>query len=174
MGEEEVDVLGGLAIEHGRLLGADGLPGFDGLAEERIDGLGEGGARLVGGDIEQADRVTCQGLAGVAGDRHAVVLPADATDAEPGDLVTALTGKEPGQRDGPDQLDRVGRGDKITARLVFRGHFTGTFGKVKGKGQAVEFNAIDIQHVGDDRITEDWHIEDNQTLLGQLGIATAS
>ncbi|MER7501612.1 ester cyclase [Nonomuraea pusilla] len=64
-------------------------------------------------------------------------------------------------------------GDRITARLVFRGHFTGTFAGVTGKGQAVEFNAIDIQHAGRDKIIEDWHIEDNQTLLTQLGV-TAS
>ncbi|MFD3947438.1 ester cyclase [Streptomyces sp. NPDC058579] len=61
-------------------------------------------------------------------------------------------------------------GDKITARLVFRGTFTGTFDGVKGKGQKVEFNAIDIQHVGKKQIVEDWHIEDNQTLLAQLGV----
>ncbi|MEU3559894.1 ester cyclase [Kitasatospora sp. NPDC006786] len=61
-------------------------------------------------------------------------------------------------------------GDRITARLVFRGHFTGTFDGVRGQGQDIEFNAIDIQHVGTDRITEDWHIEDNATLLAQLGV----
>ncbi|MEU7163904.1 ester cyclase [Streptomyces morookaense] len=61
-------------------------------------------------------------------------------------------------------------GDKITARLVFRGHFTGSFNGVRGKGQKVGFNAIDIQHVGTDKITEDWHIEDNETLLTQLGV----
>ncbi len=61
-------------------------------------------------------------------------------------------------------------GDKITARLVFRGHFTGTFQGRAGRGQKVEFAAIDIQHLGDDGlIVEDWHIEDNQTLLAQLG-----
>ncbi|WP_374120025.1 ester cyclase, partial [Streptomyces sp. LS1784] len=61
-------------------------------------------------------------------------------------------------------------GDRITARLVFRGHFTGTFDGVRGQGQSIEFNAIDIQHVGTDRITEDWHIEDNTTLMSQLGV----
>ncbi|MER5932297.1 ester cyclase [Streptomyces sp. NPDC002054] len=61
-------------------------------------------------------------------------------------------------------------GDKITARLVFRGHFTGTFNGVRGKGQKIEFNAIDIQHVGKDKISEDWHIEDNTALLAQMGI----
>jgi predicted ester cyclase len=67
--------------------------------------------------------------------------------------------------------DLLVAGDKITARLVFRGHFTGTFNGVAGKGQPVRFNAIDIQHVGTGKITEDWHIEDNETLLSQLGVA---
>ncbi|MEU1789211.1 ester cyclase [Streptomyces sparsogenes] len=66
--------------------------------------------------------------------------------------------------------DLLVTGDKITARLVFRGHFTGTFNGVRGKGQKVDFNAIDIQHVGTDKIIEDWHIEDNQTLLTQMGV----
>ncbi|MER6084739.1 ester cyclase [Streptomyces sp. NPDC001833] len=63
-------------------------------------------------------------------------------------------------------------GDKITARLVFRGHFTGSFEGVHGKGQAVQFNAIDIQRVGTKKIIEDWHIEDNQTLMKQLGVSS--
>lgn len=66
--------------------------------------------------------------------------------------------------------DLLVTGDKITARLVFRGHFTGTFDGVQGQGQTVDFNAIDIQHVGADKIIEDWHIEDNQALMNQLGI----
>ncbi|MEU9559195.1 ester cyclase [Streptomyces fumanus] len=67
--------------------------------------------------------------------------------------------------------DLLVTGDKITARLVFRGHFTGTYNGVRGKGQTVDFNAIDIQHAGARQIVEDWHIEDNQTLLSQLGVA---
>ncbi|MFJ9949067.1 ester cyclase [Kitasatospora sp. NPDC091207] len=73
--------------------------------------------------------------------------------------------------------DLLVTGDRITARLVFRGHFTGVFdgrrgeGR-RGEGRRVEFDAIDIQHVGTSRITEDWHIEDNRTLLAQLGAAT--
>ncbi|WP_433236262.1 ester cyclase [Streptosporangium sp. CA-135522] len=64
--------------------------------------------------------------------------------------------------------DLLVTGDKITARLVFRGHFTGTLDGRRGQGQKVEFNAIDIQHVEGDRITEDWHIEDDQTLMAQV------
>lgn len=66
--------------------------------------------------------------------------------------------------------DLLVTGDKITARLVFRGHFTGAFNGVQGKGQPIDFDAIDIQHVGTDKIIEDWHIEDNETLLSQLKV----
>jgi predicted ester cyclase len=64
-------------------------------------------------------------------------------------------------------------GDTFTARLVFQGHFTGTDRGIKGRGQPVNFNAIDIQHVGaEGRIIEDWHLEDNLTFLQQAGLVT--
>ena len=64
-------------------------------------------------------------------------------------------------------------GDTFTARLVFQGHFTGTDIGIRGRGQTINFNAIDIQHVGADaRITEDWHLEDNLTFLRQAGLVT--
>ncbi|MEV4123984.1 ester cyclase [Nocardia sp. NPDC049707] len=64
-------------------------------------------------------------------------------------------------------------GDTLTARLIFRGHFTGVYNGVQGAGEPVEFNAIDLQHLGGDhtRITEDWHLEDNLTFLRQIGRA---
>lgn len=66
-------------------------------------------------------------------------------------------------------------GDRFTARLVFRGHFTGTYRGVAGAGQPIEFGAIDIQHLGDGRrITEDWHLEDNLTFLQQAGLVTVA
>jgi predicted ester cyclase len=64
-------------------------------------------------------------------------------------------------------------GDTFTARLVFQGHFTGTDRGIKGRGQPINFNAIDIQHVGaESRIIEDWHLEDNLTFLQQAGLVT--
>jgi hypothetical protein len=44
-------------IEPQRLHGPDGFPRLDRSADERIDGLGEGGARLVCRDVEQTHRV---------------------------------------------------------------------------------------------------------------------
>ena len=52
-------------------------------------------------------------------------------------------------------------GDKVTARLSF----TGTH-----NGKNISFSAIDILHVKDGKITEDWHLEDNLTLKQQLGL----
>jgi predicted ester cyclase len=60
-------------------------------------------------------------------------------------------------------------GDRVTTFLHFRGHFSGTFNGHAGQGQAVDFLAVDLYRVADNTITEDWHLEDNLTLLRQLG-----
>ncbi|KAA0098222.1 ester cyclase [Mycolicibacterium sp. P1-18] len=62
-------------------------------------------------------------------------------------------------------------GDRAVAHLHFRGTFTGEFEGVHGTGQQVDFIATDIYRVSRGRITDNWHIEDNQTLMRQLGIA---
>lgn len=67
--------------------------------------------------------------------------------------------------------DVVVAGDRVTVHLHFTGHFTGTFGKVHGAGQAIDFQAFDLYRVTDGRIAENWHLEDNLTLLQQMGIA---
>jgi len=60
-------------------------------------------------------------------------------------------------------------GDKVVSHLHFRGHFTGTFGKLEGKGQKVDFLATDIYQIAAGKIQANWHIEDNLTLMKQLG-----
>lgn len=60
-------------------------------------------------------------------------------------------------------------GDRVVVHLRFDGHFTGVFGDTRGKGQPVAFIATDVYRVADGRIAENWHIEDNLTLLQQLG-----
>ena len=37
-------------------------------------------------------------------------------------------------------------------------------------GKPVRFFAIDILRIGGEKIVEDWHLEDNLTLLQQLGV----
>lgn len=61
-------------------------------------------------------------------------------------------------------------GDRVVGRLHFKGHFTGTFNGVQGKGQPVDFIATDIYRIADGRIAENWHLEDNLSLLQQLGV----
>jgi predicted ester cyclase len=61
--------------------------------------------------------------------------------------------------------------DYVTVHMHFTGHFTGTFGQAQGKGQPILFIATDLLKVENSRITDNWHIEDNLTLLQQMGIA---
>jgi predicted ester cyclase len=65
-------------------------------------------------------------------------------------------------------------GDYVTVHMQFTGHFTGRFGKAQGTGQAITFTATDLVRIRNGRITDNWHIEDNLTLLLQLGIATVA
>jgi predicted ester cyclase len=66
--------------------------------------------------------------------------------------------------------DVVVSGDRTTVHLHFHGHFTGQFQNIKGDGQTVDFQAFDLYRVKDGRIIENWHLEDNLTLLKQLGV----
>jgi len=65
-------------------------------------------------------------------------------------------------------------GEFVTVHMEFKGHFTGTFGTISGQGQAIDFIATDLLRVADGRITDNWHIEDNLTLLSQMGVATVT
>jgi predicted ester cyclase len=62
-------------------------------------------------------------------------------------------------------------GGYVTVHMNFTGHFTGSFGQTQGKGQAVPFIATDLVKIENGRITDNWHIEDNLTLLQQMGVA---
>jgi predicted ester cyclase len=62
-------------------------------------------------------------------------------------------------------------GDYVTVHMKFTGHFTGKFGHTQGRGQPIEFIATDLVKVENGRITDNWHIEDNLTLLQQMGVA---
>ena len=62
-------------------------------------------------------------------------------------------------------------GDYVTVHMNFTGHFTGRFGQTQGKGQPVPFIATDLIKIENGRITDNWHIEDNLTLLQEIGVA---
>lgn len=59
-------------------------------------------------------------------------------------------------------------GDRAVGRLRFKGNFTGIFNGRQGSGQAIDFAAVDIYRIRDGKIIENWHLEDNLTLLKQL------
>lgn len=61
-------------------------------------------------------------------------------------------------------------GRYVTVHMKFTGHFTGTFGAVKGHGASVAFIATDLLEVDQGRIINNWHIEDNLTLFKQMGL----
>jgi predicted ester cyclase len=60
-------------------------------------------------------------------------------------------------------------GDRAMLHLHFKGHFTGKFKDIQGSGQPIDFQAFDLYRVKDGQIVENWHLEDNLTLLKQLG-----
>ena len=65
-------------------------------------------------------------------------------------------------------------GDYVTVHMTFHGHFTGKLGSHQGQGQAIDFIATDLLKVTGGKVTDNWHIEDNLTLLGKMGIAKVS
>jgi predicted ester cyclase len=62
-------------------------------------------------------------------------------------------------------------GDYVTVHMSFTGHFAGRFGQTQGKGQPISFIATDLVKIENGRITDNWHIEDNLTLLQEMGVA---
>jgi predicted ester cyclase len=60
--------------------------------------------------------------------------------------------------------------DRAVVRYIFTGHFTGTFKDVKGDGREISFRAVDIYRVQKGQITDNWHLEDNLSLMQQLGL----
>jgi predicted ester cyclase len=66
--------------------------------------------------------------------------------------------------------DLLVSGDKVTARLLFTGTHKAEFMGHPATGKTVRFLAIDILRIRDGKIVEDWHLEDNLTLLEQLGV----
>jgi predicted ester cyclase len=68
--------------------------------------------------------------------------------------------------------DLLVSGDKITARLLFTGTHKGEFMGHPATGKPVTFFAIDILRIRGGKIVEDWHLEDNLTLLEQLGVVS--
>jgi predicted ester cyclase len=59
--------------------------------------------------------------------------------------------------------------DRAVARYLFTGHFTGKFKDLKGDGREISFRAVDIYRIQNGQISDNWHLEDNLSLMQQLG-----
>ncbi len=70
-----------------------------------------------------------------------------------------------------DLLQLIVAGDRVTVHYRFHGHFTGRWADKQGQGQDIDFIATDIYRIADGKIADNWHIEDNLTLMQQLGLA---
>lgn len=99
--EQVLAPLTGLAVLDVGLGWADRFPGFDELADDGVDRLGEGAVGLVLRDAQEADR---EGLAGLV---VGAFVPDDAVELQTTDLVDAATGEEPHPHNGAQHLDRV-------------------------------------------------------------------
>ena len=60
--------------------------------------------------------------------------------------------------------------DKIICRQVYTGHNTGSTMNHTASGNTINFFAIDILHVRNGKVDEDWHLEDNLNFLIQAGV----
>ena len=67
--------------------------------------------------------------------------------------------------------DMVVAGDRVAVHLRLKGHFTGRFENVTGKGQEIDFQAFDLYRIQGGQIAENWHLEDNLGLMKQMGIS---
>ena len=62
--------------------------------------------------------------------------------------------------------------ERAVVRYSFTGHFTGSFKDLKGNGREINFRAVDIYRVQNGQISDNWHLEDNLSLMQQLGVVT--
>ena len=62
--------------------------------------------------------------------------------------------------------------DRAVVRYNFMGHFNGRFKDLKGDGREISFRAVDIYRVQNGQISDNWHLEDNLSLMQQLGVVT--
>ncbi len=65
-------------------------------------------------------------------------------------------------------LQQILVGDRIVSHLRVTGTFTGARKGVVGAGQAIDYLATDIMRVSGELIVENWHVEDHETLHGQI------
>lgn len=66
--------------------------------------------------------------------------------------------------------DQIAEGDKVVARVTFRGTHQGEFQGVPATGKGVAFGAIMIDRFEDGKVVEHWAQFDTMGLMQQLGV----
>lgn len=116
-------------------------------------------------------------------------------DVDPiGDLVTADYVEHdplPGQGEGREGvLDRfsiivgalaphftvedvIAEGDRVMVRWTNAGTHVGEFAGIPATGRTFQIAGIDVYRVEDGRLAEHWHVVDQLSMLGQLGLLPA-
>lgn len=109
--------------------------------------------------------------AALAPDFNDPTLPAGRPQGTAGPLQASLMFRAAVPDLSAEISDMVVAGDRVVVHLRLRGHFTGRFGDVVGKGQVIDFRAFDLYRIHAGQIAENWHLEDNLSLLQQMGVA---
>lgn len=68
-----------------------------------------------------------------------------------------------------NSLDRGVAKNRVVSHLRFTGHFIRTFQDTQGNKQPIDFIATDILRVRDEKITDNWYVDDNLTFPKQIG-----
>jgi steroid delta-isomerase-like uncharacterized protein len=68
-----------------------------------------------------------------------------------------------------DVKDIFGQGDEVVVRLVVTGTLQAALLGVPGTGQHVQWDAIDLYHLANGKITEEWASEDFTAFLNTAG-----
>ncbi|WP_169521657.1 ester cyclase [Spirosoma spitsbergense] len=66
--------------------------------------------------------------------------------------------------------DLIITNNKIICRQVYTGYYTGSLKGHAPAGRPIRFVALDILHVRQGKVYEDWHLEDNLIFRQQIGV----
>jgi steroid delta-isomerase-like uncharacterized protein len=66
--------------------------------------------------------------------------------------------------------DLIGEGDKVVARVTYRGTHTGDLMGIPPTGKQVEVSAVTVDRIANGKIVESWRLFDQMAMMQQLGI----
>jgi len=69
--------------------------------------------------------------------------------------------------------DMIAEGDKVVTWFTTHGTQQGALGSIPPTGKQVAVSTIEITRIADDKIVEDWGLDDRLGMLQQLGLVPA-